>query len=241
MPNNIRIAVATYTNTLPFLKGLQASSDISSTAELIMDYPSACAEKVIRDEADLGIIPIQALLDIPSYHIVGDYCIGSDGAVDSVYIFSKVPISEVNVLRLDPQSKTSNGLARILFKYFWRKQVDVVLAGQADAEVLIGDRTFGQKQAHAYAYDLGACWKEFTGLPFAFAVWAANKKLPTAFETVFNEALASGLRQMDGVIAALPHVPNFDLEDYLKNKLDFNLTEGKRQAIARYLELYQTL
>ncbi|MCL7987176.1 menaquinone biosynthesis protein [Sphingobacterium sp. lm-10] len=241
MPDHIRIAVATYTNTLPFLKGLQASSDISSTAELLMDYPSACAEKVIRDEADLGIIPIQALLDIPNYHIIGDYCIGSDGAVDSVFIFSKVPIAEVNVLRLDPQSKTSNGLARILFKYFWRKDIDVVLAGQADAEVLIGDRTFGQKEAHAYAYDLGACWKEFTGLPFAFAVWAANKPLPDTFEKVFNEALASGIEHMDQVIATLPNLPNFDFADYLLKKLDFNLTDEKRQAIARYLELYQTL
>lgn len=241
MPDNIRIAVATYTNTLPFLKGLQTSSTISSDAELLMDYPSACAEKVIRNEADLGIIPIQALLDIPNYHIVGDYCIGSDGGVDSVFIFSKVPIEEVKVLRLDPQSKTSNGLARILFKYFWRKDVDVVLAGEADAEVLIGDRTFGQKSKHAYAYDLGACWKEFTGLPFAFAVWAANKELPTAFETEFNDALAYGLTKMDEVIAALPTVPNFDFEDYLKNKLDFRLTDAKRQAIARYLELYQTL
>lgn len=241
MSDKIRIAVATYTNTLPFLKGLQASSAMSSDAELLMDYPSACAEKVIRNEADLGIIPIQALLDIPNYHIVGDYCIGSDGAVDSVFVFSKVPMEEVKVLRLDPQSKTSNGLARILFKYFWRKDVDVVLAGDADAEVLIGDRTFGQKSEHAYAYDLGACWKEFTGLPFAFAVWAANKELPAAFETEFNDAIAYGLTKMDEVIAALPVLPNFDFEDYLKNKLDFHLTDEKRLAIARYLELYQTL
>ncbi|MCL8001107.1 hypothetical protein M8994_23220, partial [Brucella sp. 21LCYQ03] len=128
-----------------------------------------------------------------------------------------------------------------LFKYFWRKDIDVVLAGQADAEVLIGDRTFGQKEAHAYAYDLGACWKEFTGLPFAFAVWAANKPLPDTFEKVFNEALASGIEHMDQVIATLPNLPNFDFADYLLKKLDFNLTDEKRQAIARYLELYQTL
>ncbi|MFD2744273.1 MULTISPECIES: menaquinone biosynthetic enzyme MqnA/MqnD family protein [Sphingobacterium] len=241
MPDKIRVAVATYTNTLPFLKGLQTSSAICRDAELLMDYPSACAEKVIRNEADLGIIPIQALLDIPNYHILGDYCIGSDGEVDSVFVFSKVPIEQVKVLRLDPQSKTSNGLARILFKYLWRQEIDVVLVGEADAEVLIGDRTFGQKQAHAYAYDLGACWKQLTGLPFAFAVWAANKELPTAFETIFNDALAQGLSQLDEVIASLPKLANFDFEDYLKNKLDFRLTDQKRQAIDRYLELYQTL
>ncbi|MFD2599411.1 menaquinone biosynthetic enzyme MqnA/MqnD family protein [Sphingobacterium corticis] len=240
-PQKIKVAVATYTNTIPFLTGLRDSIALHAAAEFIMDYPSACAERVIRGEADLGIIPIQALLDIPNYSIVSDYCIGSDGAVDSVFIFSDVPIEQVKVLRLDMQSKTSNGLARILLKYFWRQSVDVVMAGEADAHVLIGDRTFGQKNSHAYVYDLGACWKEFTGLPFAFAVWAANKELPESFLKDFNIALGMGVSQINRVIASLPEVDNFDYDDYLRNKLNFDLTDQKRQAIDRYLELYRTL
>ena len=241
MTDKIRLAVATYTNTLPFLRGIRSSAQLEKEAELVMDYPSACAELVIDGKADVGIIPIQALLDIPDYHIVSDYCIGADGPVDSVFIFSDVPIEEVRVLKLDKQSKTSNGLARILLKYFWKKDVELIHEGRADAFVLIGDRTFGQTENYPYAYDLSLYWKEYTGLPFAFAVWAANKALPESFCAEFNDALANGLTMIDEVVAELPPHANFDYGDYLKNKLDFRLTAEKRQAIERYLELYKGL
>src|SRR5690606_18612029 len=96
-------------------------------------------------------------------------------------------------VRLDYQSKTSNGLARILLKHYWKRNVRIVQEGEADAYVLIGDRTFGKKYDVAFAYDLGYYWKQFTGLPFAFAVWVANKELPAVFITGFNRALANGI------------------------------------------------
>lgn len=241
MTDKIRVAVATYTNTLPFLRGIQSSVLLDDEAELMMDYPSACADLVINGKADIGIIPIQALLDIPEYHIVSDYCIGANGAVDSVFVFSDMPIVDIKVLRLDKQSKTSNGLARILLKYFWKKDVELVQDGEADAFVLIGDRTFGQKEHYPYAYDLGFYWKEFTGLPFVFAVWASNKVLTDSFCAAFNKALGEGLMMIDDIIAELPSHANFDYADYLKHRLDFHLTAEKRQAIERYLELYRSL
>lgn len=240
MTDKIRVAVATYTNTLPFLRGIQSSA-VLNDADLMMDHPRACADLVIGGEADLGIIPIQALLDIPDYRIVSDYCIGADGAVDSVFIFSDMPIADIKVLRLDKQSKTSNGLARILLKYFWKNEVSLVYDGPADAFVLIGDRTFGQKENYPHRYDLGFYWKEYTGLPFAFAVWASNKVLPVSFCARFNSALAEGLTMIDDIVTELPANDNFDYGDYLKNKLDFRLTAKKRQAIEKYLELYQSL
>lgn len=238
--SKVKVSAVSYTNTLPFLQGIKASP-VMEMIDLSVDYPAECARKVIENEADLGIIPIAALLKVPDAHIITDYCIGSDGAVDSVFIFSDKPIHEIRTLRLDHQSRTSNGLARILLAYYWKIHVDIVWEGEADAHVLIGDRTFGKKHTVAYVYDLGHFWKELTGLPFAYAVWVANKALPAEFVDLFNRALADGISRPKEVIPGLPRYPDFDYEVYLTENLDFRLDERKRQAIDRYLELYQTL
>src|SRR5690606_10716916 len=189
----------------------------------------------------MGIIPIAALAKLSDYQIVGDYCIGSNGAVDSVFIFSEKPINEIETLLLDKQSRTSNGLAQILLKYYWKKDIQVLTEGQADAYVLIGDRTFGKKSNVPFAYDMGYYWKEMTGLPFAFAVWVANKRLPDDFKEAFNNALAEGVAHPEGVIHGLPIYEGVDYYTYLTENLDFHLTTDKRKAIDLYLELYKAL
>lgn len=236
----VKVSAVSYTNTLPFLQGIK-SSPILEKIDLSVDYPAECARKVIEGEVDMGIIPVAALLNIPNYQIITDYCIGADGPVDSVFIFSENPIEEINILRLDVQSRTSNGLARILLKHYWKRDVEVVFEGDADAYVLIGDRTFGKKDTVNYAYDLSEYWKDFTGLPFAFAVWTSNKSLPSSFIDDFNSALADGVSHPEDVIPGLPEYDNFDYAYYLTQNLDFNLDFKKREAIQRYLELYKTL
>lgn len=236
----IAISAVSYTNTLPFLNGIK-NADVINRIDLSVDYPSECARKVIDDEVDMGIIPIAALAKLPEYHIIGDYCIGSDGAVDSVFIFSEKPIDEIETLLLDKQSRTSNGLAQILLKHYWKRDVEVLTEGEADAYVLIGDRTFGKKNHVPFAYDLGCYWKEMTGLPFAFAVWVAKKELPEDFKESFNNALAEGVAHLEDVISGLPVYENFDYHTYLTENLDFNLTADRRKAIDKYLDLYKGL
>lgn len=238
--HKIRLSAVSYTNTLPFLQGIK-SSPVLEEIDLSVDYPAECARKVIQNEVDMGIIPVAALLDVPNYHIITDYCIGSDGAVDSVFIFADKPINEIKTLRLDVQSRTSNGLARILLKHYWKQEVEILTDGEADAYVLIGDRTFGKKEQVRYVYDLGHYWKEFTGLPFAYAVWVSNKELPKAFVDSFNHALGDGVSHPEDVIPGLPVYPNFDYYHYLTHNLDFNLDSQKRKAIDKYLTLFQSL
>src|SRR6476661_621170 len=118
------------------------------------DVPSECARKLIADEADLGIVPVAALPLIKDYHIVSDYCIGAIGPVNSVFIFSEVPIDQVKTIRLDPQSRTSNNLSKVLLKYHWKVAPVFITEGDADAYVEIGDRTFGKASSVPYSYDL---------------------------------------------------------------------------------------
>lgn len=240
--NKIRVSAVSYTNTYPFLNGIRKSK-VMEQIDLSVDYPSACAQKVIDDQADIGIIPTAALLSLPEYYINTDFCIGTEGAVDSVFIFANKPIEEVRTFRLDKQSRTSNGLARILIKNYWKQEVELVTdeSVEPDAYVLIGDRTFGKKNAVPYVYDLGKEWFNFTGLPFAFALWVSNKKLPTTFVEQFNEALAYGVEHATDVIAGLPEFEGFDYTKYLTQHLNFHLTDKKREAVQLYLRYLKEL
>jgi chorismate dehydratase len=239
--DKVRVSAVSYTNTLPFLNGIRQSA-VLDQIELSLDNPSVCAQKVIDDQADLGIIPVAALLSLPHAHIITDYCIGTEGAVDSVFIFAHKPIEEIQTLYLDKQSRTSNGLARVLLKNHWKRDVRIVTdIEEADAYVLIGDRTFGKKKTVPFVYDLGLMWKEFTGLPFAFAVWVSKKTLSVDFIRLFNEALKVGVSEPEAVIAGLPKYEDFDYHHYLTSSLNYHLTEDKRKAIDQYLVLLKEL
>ena len=246
--DKIKISAVSYTNTKPFIYGIEHSGLIN-TIELSLDIPSDCANKLIDGQVDIGLVPVAVIPQVSGANIVADYCIGSVGEVNSVFIFSKVPVQEIRTLKLDPQSRTSNNLAKVLLKFHWKKEVEFLVDGKgadhnsvleenasADAMVLIGDRTFGRKKDFAYAYDMGQEWMNFTGLPFVYAAWVANKKIPETFIKEFNDALAYGLAHRAELLKALPAHPDIDLEDYLMHKLDFDLTAQKRQALALFLD-----
>lgn len=236
--NKIKVSAVSYTNTKPFVYGL-THSDIVNNIELSLDIPSVCAAKLINNQVDIGLIPVAALLDLPDYQIISNYCIGATGAVNSVFIFSNKPIEEVKTIRLDTHSRTSNNLALVLLKNYWKLVPELVETGE-DAFVLIGDRTFGKTKDYKYAYDLAAEWQNFTSLPFAFAVWAANKPLSEEFIKQFNIALRFGLDNRYEVIKDHP-LNGFDLRDYFENKLDFDLDAKKREAIDKFLGYVKAL
>jgi chorismate dehydratase len=199
---------------------------------------------------DIGLIPVAATLSLPKWEIVSDYCIGSVGAVNSVFVFSNCDIREAKVLQLDPQSRTSNNLAKVLVKNYWEAgQLSFIEKAPDYAEsndpktafVQIGDRTFGKKDKYPFEYDLGAEWRKFTGLPFTFAAWVANKPIPAEFMAEFNAALKYGLDHRKELLKELPARPDFDLDDYLMHKLDFDLTDDKKKALYLFLDYVKSL
>jgi chorismate dehydratase len=244
----IRISAVSYTNTKPFLYGIQHSGVINRI-DLSLDIPSDCAQKLIDDNVDIGLIPVAAILSLPQWEIVSDYCIGATGAVNSVFIFSNCEIKDIKTLQLDPESRSSNNLARVLFKNYWKADHQMIenatdYATSTDpytAFVQIGDRTFGKKKQYKYVYDLAEEWQKLTGLPFVFAAWVANKPIPAEFMVEFNKSLKFGLDHRAELLKELPQRADFDLEDYLMHKLDFELTEDKKKALYLFLEYIKAL
>lgn len=236
--NKIKVSSVSYTNSKPFIYGLQ-HSPVSEQIDLSLDNPADCAQKLIENKVDIGLIPVAAIPFVPNAQIISSFCIGSVGAVNSVFIFSNLPVQEIKTVKLDTQSRTSNNLAKVLFKKHFKVEVSFTTdqAAKTDAIVLIGDRTFGKKDDFNYAYDMGEEWMKFTGLPFMYAAWVANKPLPTDFLKDFDAALAKGIANITTVIEGLPFTTGIDMTDYLLHKLNFELTADKLKAKELFLSL----
>ena len=244
MERKIRIGAVSYLNTKPLLYGLENGS-LKDDINLILDYPANLVKLLSNDEIDIGLIPVGALLGIGDYHIVSDYCIGTEGEVASVAVFSEVPMDEIETVILDYQSRTSVMLCKILFEHYWKKTVKFVLASDETyirqikgnvAGLVIGDRALKIRNTFNHIYDLGLGWKEMTGLPFVFAVWVAKKKLDAKFLSLFNDANRSGIESIE-LVSSLWNFPEYSLDNYFNNNISYTLNPKKNQGMNHFLEL----
>ena len=241
LSNTIRVGAVSYLNTKPLLHALNKGFQIKNM-ELVEDYPSRIAQMLLDNQIDVGLVPVAIIPGMPEHYIITDYCIGAEGAVGSVCLFSEVPLQKIEKVMLDYQSKTSVALAKILINHYW-KITPLQEEAKEDfrehirgttAAVVIGDRAFEQRKQSAYMYDLAAAWKDFTGLPFVFAAWVANKKLPGEFVQLFNEANKQGLAAMDQVVVENPYLL-YDLDYYYHHNISYGLTDDKRKGLEKFL------
>jgi chorismate dehydratase len=236
------VGAVSYLNTKPLLYGIERAQ-IRKDIELIIDYPARIADMLVKDEIDMGLVPVAIIPFLREYHINGNYCIGSNGMVASVCLFSEVPIGEVERVLLDYQSRTSVQLAKILLKEYWKVDPELIDAGKdfrdhirgTTAGVIIGDRALEQRKISPCHYDLAEAWKGLTGLPFVFAAWISNKPLEASFIKEFDEANHQGLLHIREVVAENPY-PLFDLYAYFTRHLDYNLDEAKRRGLEEFLK-----
>jgi chorismate dehydratase len=216
--------------------------------ELLIDYPSNIASGLMNNEIDVGLVPVAVIPQLKEHHIISDYCIGCDGEVASVCLFSDVPLQEIETILLDYQSRSSVALIKILLKEHWNISPRLIAGiGNFEEEIkgkvaglVIGDRALLQRQRSAYIYDLGLAWKEMTGLPFVFAAWVSNKVLSKSFIDAFNEANAFGFMHLQEVLAE-NQVDYFNLESYYTHFLKFKLDDRMKEANALFLRKLNSL
>src|SRR5262249_1305249 len=143
-----------------------------------------CAQLLANGEIDLGMVPSITYVDRAGDRIVPGVCIGSDGPVASVALYTRKPIRDVRTIALDTSSRTSAARTRILCSRAWHiapaftpqaPDLSSMLAN-ADAALLIGDPALflDHRALGAEKIDLGDAWTTMTGLPFVWAFWSGR-------------------------------------------------------------------
>jgi len=173
-----------YVNAIPLVSVFEEAGE-SSPVKVVYDVPSHLPALLDSGQADAVLVSSIDSLRVPGRRMATGVCIGSDGPVKSVRLFSKVPPAEIQTLALDSASMTSNRLARIILaeKFDVRPKVtthDPNLAAMlevADACVLIGDIGMTSQGDGLYVLDLGEEWTRLTGKPFVWAAWIGGDRL----------------------------------------------------------------
>ncbi|MBM3463116.1 MAG: menaquinone biosynthesis protein [Armatimonadetes bacterium] len=189
------------------------------TPELIYGEPSALNAMLAEGAIDASLISsIEYARHQDEYVVLPDLSISSHGNTKSVVLFSWLPLNELNgeVIGACAATATSSVLLQVLLEdfsgvhavYQARATVEEFEAGDFPALLLIGDEALHYRATHGnalYEYDLGAMWKDASGLPMVFALWAArvteaNREGLRSVQRALVTAREQGLRLPDGLL-----------------------------------------
>jgi chorismate dehydratase len=198
----LRIGRIPYINCYPVYGAIDRGL-VALDGELVNGVPTALNDRMARGDLDLSVVSaVEYARDAQRYLLLPELAISCDGPVQSVMLFSRKPAQELGGARVlvSRSSLTSVNLLELLFTHVWKARPDFV-PGDAemgdiarfaeephDARLVIGDAALRLHDAaeqdspwpalYPYRYDLGDVWKSWTGLPFVFAVWVAQRSTP---------------------------------------------------------------
>lgn len=227
------------------------------------EVPSKLPERLENGTADAVLASSIEALQTPGRYFAAGLGITSEGPVESVRLFSKVPFHRIETLALDASSLTSNALARILLDELysanpatsaWAPDLETMLA-QGDACVLIGDVGMRTRGEGLHILDLGEAWTRHTGLPFVWALWIGSSRLTPELAHYLFEArsmtalgAAMGSRELEAGrhrrqlrdIAAVSNWTEQEVERYLTEAIGFDLGSRQLEGLRRFREMLMT-
>lgn len=248
-PRRPRVGHIEFLNCLPIYWGLMRSGALADV-ELTKAPPDVLNDKLVAGDLDIGPISlVEYLRHADELVVLRDIAVGSDGPVLSVNLVHTRPLAELTRVALGSTSRTGVLLARILLagRYdntpeYFRTAPDLPgMLREADGAVVIGDVALKAMSEGDHdgvtVTDLGAAWREWTGLPMVFAVWAARREYAAAHPGLVKDVHEAFVRSTELARAELPAVvasavrwEPFDtdlLAEYYR-ALDFSL--GDRQV-----------
>ena len=223
----LRISLVDFLNARPLTWGLL--HEPPPGVSVSRDAPSACAAKLASGEADVGLIPSIECQRIPGLSVLGGLGIAASSEVRSVLLVSDVSRDRIRSVELDPASRTSAALTRILLKRVYGLEPEYREAGaRSDARLIIGDPALKTRLNGHVVLDLAAEWRAFTGRSFVFAVWAVRQGVDVAHAAgvlrASRERARAEFPRLVREEAAETGLSAAVVEDYLRHSLHFELT-----------------
>ena len=229
-----KVGIVDFLNSRPLAWGFQRG-DLDDRYEAIYAPPSRVADLLAAGEIDVGLVPSIEVLRIPGLEIVPGTCVAATHEVRSVLLLSRVPVSEIQTVAADCNSRTSQALVQILLAD--RYGIEAALTpGEPDprgvpvgfdAALIIGDPALRIDRDSYEVIDLAQAWRDLTGLPFVFAVWAARGEARgDDLEADLRGSLEAGLAAIGEIGAAAAQRQQLDpaeVHHYLTHNLRFEL------------------
>ncbi|MBN3555917.1 menaquinone biosynthesis protein [Fictibacillus nanhaiensis] len=188
----MNIGEISYTNIIPLYFYLDRERLMDQGATITQAVPSRVNALMEKQLVDIGgISSFSYGKNAENYSLVPDLSVSSFGKVNSIFLFSKFKIEELDgkKIALTSSSETSVALLKIILDRFYGVEVTYktetpdfeAMLNAYDACLLIGDDAINayRKRGSYHVYDLGEIWYQQTGLPMIFAVMAYRNELET--------------------------------------------------------------
>ena len=240
----MRLGVLSYINAMPVTYGLECRA-VPMDGEVLRGEPSWLNQEARQGRLDVTAVSAAEVAMAPSsYRVLPGFSVSARGAVQSVRLFSRVPLEELGGRRVavTPASATS----RILMQVLVEGLQPVPLVGEplldeaTPAALLIGDRALGEVPGAAHVVDLGELWRATTGLPMVFALWVATRpEVIPAARAALDCSRAWGRANRDRILQEASRRTGLGverLERYyacLEFGLDAEAVEGLREFFRR--------
>jgi chorismate dehydratase len=240
-----RIGSVSYLNARPLIYGLERSADV----QLVLDVPARLLDGLRSGRFDIALLPVIDYQRMEGLRLVPVGGIGCDGPTLTVRIFSRVPLERITALACDTDSHSSVALARIIFSEMMGIRPEFMELdrtregdGRSEAMLVIGDKVVCEEpRGYEHQLDLGAAWKELTGLPFVFAAWMAPAEVELGdLPRRLDEARVRGLANVERIVAehAVPRGwPENAARAYLLHSLRYEIGPLQLEAIRRFHQL----
>ncbi|QST02475.1 menaquinone biosynthesis protein (plasmid) [Pontibacillus sp. ALD_SL1] len=248
----MKVGEISYTNFLPIFHGVnRVKLEREHGISFVKGVPAVLNKKMKEKQLDVSGMSLYAYLENEEqYELISPFCVGSDGGVGSITLFSKFPLRSLDHKRVavTNTSATSVGLLKIILKTFFQFENAFTVSDPClptmmkhhDAALLIGDDAIKhRKDTNYYQYDLGSLWKEQTGLPMVFAVLAKQKNvnIPPVLVQEMEQSLAACYK--DSFHRLINEIEDASLdrlfwENYFQNALSYELTPRHVESINLY-------
>lgn len=265
----MRVGRIPYVNCYPVYGAIDRGA-VPLSADIVDGVPSALNKQMAAGALDVSVISaVEYARDASRYLLLPDLAISCDGPVRSVMLFAKRPASELSGRRVlvSRSSMTSVALLELLFENVWDARPSFVPADaeltdiarfgadEHEARLVIGDAalrlgahlqdassrdTLLDTLGYRYAYDLGAEWKNWTDLPFVFAVWVAQRSADARAALDVHASLIASrnwglghLEQLAAQAALATGVPKSACLTYLSD-LDYGLSYGHLAGLTEF-------
>jgi chorismate dehydratase len=248
----LRVSAISFLNTAPLMWDFTHAPRQAGLAEkydVHFTLPNRCAAELAAGNADIGLVPVAALAGNSDLAVVPGIAIASLGFVRSILLVTRkgLALEDVQSVALDTTSRTSAALVHVIFSRFigtnplytqHAPDVETMLQG-ADAALLIGDPALLAREANLCGeyecYDLAEFWKQRTGLPFVFAVWAvrnqAIRESTTSAEHLirdFSHSRDAGLANLEALAeewTSRMALPAATIHEYWSKNIHYSLDE----------------
>lgn len=244
--NKIRISAVSYLNTYPYMYGIE-KFNINKTCDISTDIPAICAQKLLENKADIGLIPTAVIPQLHNANIFNNYGLYSKNIVKTVLLISNTPLNKIKNVLLDAHSRTSVQLIKILAAEYWKIKPEwhynifniEEKINKNTAALVIGDKAFDLSKKYEYTFDLAYEWYKYTNLPFVFACWVSNKQIPQEIIAQLTQSFDFGTQNIESCInyykVKIP-ISNHTALSYLSDNIYYKLNEKTMQSIQLFLE-----